>query len=704
MIDWNAKGVFVMVAVLAGLWPMPVHSQATRAMMRWNNGDILVGKLLEGKSGQICWSSPVFTSALVVDTKALESIMFPGVTEPPTGALRIATVTGDVFVADLVGSDARTFHLNSKRYGSVRLNRDAVYGLIRRAHPNLIFDGSRISHWDADLDGPVKEATYKLYAGDWIEEDEDGFPIWSRLSPIEIGRLPNGYLDVDLPKFRDRFAMLFEGRIDITDTGEYYCGMSADEKARMFIDGQWIAQAEARDVDREEFEAVIDTENRPRVKLSSGPHALRVEYFNTAGHTRLNAWISGPDSPYLSLDGINKKPGWHGGPGGRPQSTRNKAVLSQKINLPNRFEIDLELIASANPHFVVALGRDTWDATSNQLLRLETRADELVMVQGTVFESVMTLAKGQRSVHLRLAYEGDLGQLQVFASSGNLLGRVKGIQLPTGESIIYVCNRGEDLAVRHLRVYRRSKEVAGQAIDLKKSRVLLVDGQVIYGTLTVAADGAYVVDQQGTRRGVDLDEVDCISGPGGAWEATPGAPELVYADGDRVRGQVESANADRVVLRTAFSAAPVTCSLAGASSLRFGSPTGSTSPSRHSDRLYCALGELHGQLSFDQAGSPLSWRSEGGAPSVGLAVTGGAKIERNDRAVAKEPFIDVQAFPCELHLQNGEIIPCRVSSYDRDSLGIQSPLLKQRKIDARHVKAIAFKPIDKRDRKGGHRT
>jgi len=693
MMDWNTKRILVMVAVLAGLRIAPALSQETRAMMRWKNGDILVGHLLEGKSGQIRWASPVLTSALVVDAKVLESIMFTGVTERPTEAFRVATVAGDVFVADLVGSDEKTFHLSSRRYGRVQVDREAVYSLKRRVHPYLIFDGSWISNWDVDLVGPVKESTYKLYAGDWIEEDGDGFPVWSKLRPIEVGRLPNGYLDVDLPRFKDRFALLFEGRIDITDAGEYYCGMSADEKARMFIDGQCVAQAEADDVAREEFEAVIDIENRPKVKLSSGPHSLRVEYFNSAGHTRLNAWISGPDSPYLSLDGINKGPGWHGGPGGRPQSMRNKAVLSQKINIPKQFEIDLQLMSTASPQFVVALGRGAWGATSNQLLRLETRADELVVVQGKVLEPVMALAEGQRRVLLRLVCDGDLGQLQVFDSSGRRLVRVRGIQFPTGESVMYVRNRGEDLTVRALRVYPRSKELAGQAMDLMKSRVLLVDGKVVYGRLSIVEAGAYIIEQDGTRRGVDLDEVYCISGPGGAWEATRKKAELIYVNGEGVGGSIERVSSDRVVLRTAFSAAPVTCSLVGASSLRFSSPAESTSPSRRSDRLSCALGQLHGQLTFDPAGAPLSWRPEGDGPPVGLAVTGGAHIERNDRVLAKEPLVDEKVFPCVLHLRHGEIIPCRVSSYDRETLGFQSPFLTRQTIDLEHVKAIEFKPV-----------
>jgi len=693
---WNSKHVIVIVTVLAALWIPPAQSRETRAVLRWKNGDVFAGTLLESKSRQIRWSSPIFSEALVVDSEALESITFPAQTVQPTEAFRIGTVSGDVFTGDLVASDENTLHFTSKRCGKLRVNRDAVYSLNRRIHPNLILDGSQIVDWDVELQGPVKDSTYKAYTGDWPERDQEGFPNFSRLSPVEIGTLPAGYLDVDLPKFKERFAILFEGRIEITETGEYQFGISADEKARLLIDGKQVAQAKAEDVLLEGFDADVEAENRPKVRLGSGSHLLRVEYFDTGGHTRLNAWMSGPDSPYLSFDGINH-PGWRRGPGGRPQSTRKKGSLFRKIEMPKQFEIDLELASSASPQFVLALGKDKLNATSDQSLRLETWDNELVVVQDKVFEPVMTIKEGQRNVHLRLTFDSNVGQLQVFASNGDLLASVKGIQAATGESMIHVRNRGEDLTLRRLSVYRRSSEVARPAIDSGRSRVHLIDGQVIYGRLTVAEGDACVVDHDGTRRDIDLDKVDRITSPGVKLTAMTDVAELVYTDGAVVRGRIERVNSDHVVLRTAFSDAPVTCALTGVSSLRFGPPAGEDiSPSRNSDELLSVYGRLHGRLSFDLAESPLSWRPEGGVEPVRPADTGGARIERSSRVVAKASSFDEGAFPFVLHLKNGEIFPCQVSSYDKSTIGFQSPFVKRREIDAVHVKAIEFTPSKNR--------
>jgi len=690
---WNSKHAVVTVAVLTALWIPPAQSRETRAVLRWKNGDVLVGELLESESGRIRWLFPVFSEALAVDSNALDSITFPAQTVRPTEAFRIGTVSGDVFTGDLAASDPNTLHFTSGRYGTIRVNRDAIDSLTRRIHPNLIFDGSQIDDWDVALQGPVKDSIYKVYTGDWAESDDQGFPRFSRLRPVEIGTLPAGYLDVDLPRFKERFAVLFEGRIEIIEAGQYQVGISADEKARMFIDGRQVARAEAADLAVEGFEAGAEAGNHSKVTLTSGFHLLRVEYFDTGGNTLLNAWMSGADSPYLSLDGVSKDPGWRRGPGGHPQSTPKKGRLFRKIEIPKQLEIDLEFTSSASPRFVLALGEDALDTTSDKSLRLETSDNELVVVQGKVFEPIATIEEGQRNVRLRLALDSGVGQLRVFDSNGDTLVTVKGIRVPLGESMIHVRNRGEDLTVRRLSVYRRSNRGATPAIDFGKPRVHLIDGRVMYGRLTVAEGRAYVVDRNGTRRDIDLDTVDRVASPGGELAVTANTTEVVYADGAILRGRVERVNSDRVVLHTAFSETPVTCALAGASSLRFG-PLGAenTSPNSKSDRLVYGSGMLHGRLSFDRAESPLSWAPEGGVMPVRLADDSGARIARSSRTVARTPSFDKRAFPFALHLKNGDNIPCQVSSYDKDSLAFQSPFIEQRTIDTAHVKAIEFAP------------
>lgn len=176
--QWYPKQIIVTVAVLVALWSTTTlaqepkvlgrkvgvsRSERTTARLLWKNGDVLPGKLLKSKHGQVRWSSPLFLDELVVDTEVLDSIIFPKQSVSPTEAFRIGTVSGDVFTADLIGSDDNTFLSSSKRYGRARVNRDAVYSLNRGMHPNLVFDGSQLKAWNLSRDATIKDT-------DWLSE------------------------------------------------------------------------------------------------------------------------------------------------------------------------------------------------------------------------------------------------------------------------------------------------------------------------------------------------------------------------------------------------------------------------------------------------------------------------------------------------------------------------------------------------------
>jgi hypothetical protein len=429
------RKMLVTVAALAMLWGataqvegsenLPSASQEPTAYLRWKNGDVLPGKLLESKPGKVHWASPYFSDDLVVDVRVIDSILFPKQSALPTEAFRIGTVSGDVWTANLVGADDGTFLFSSKRYAQVRVNRDAIYTLDRREPPNLVFDGSQLMAWE-------------------------------------------------LPK---------------------------------------AAESEA---------------------------------------------------PFL-LD-ADVTPDWQPDAGGHPQTNHAKASIFHAFDWPKRFEIALEFTSTEGPGFVLALGKNVDEA-----LRLETWADELVVVQDKLFEPVLTIEKDQRSVRLRLTFDGVDGVLKVFDLTGRSLVNVQGVQPTTGESGLFIRNRGADLTVRRLSVYRQPDKVSRSGpVNSSKPHIYLIDGSVVHGRLFVEENSAYVLEADGTRRSVDLKGIDRIIRPGIELMPTSEPAELTYADGSVLRGKVEQLKADRVILRTSFTDEPVTCALTGASQLRFG--------------------------------------------------------------------------------------------------------------------------------------
>ena len=456
-------------------------------------------------------------------------------------------VSGDVWVGDLIGSDDTTFLFSSVRHGQIRVNRDAVYTLGRRQHPNLVFDGSQLKHWDLSRD---------------------------------------------------------------------------------------------------------DESEEPR------------------------------------RSGIDAEPSWRPDSGGHPHTDRAKAEIFSARDWPKRFEMDLEFVSTEAPGFVLAFSKD-----QEQALRLETWANELVVVQDKLFEPVLTIEKDQRDVRLRLAFDGVAGVTKVFDSTGRLLVKVDGVRPVQADAGLYIRNRGQDLTVRRLSVYRQTAEGATQQVDPSRPRVHMIDGHVVYGRLFTEEGGAYVLDADQTRRDIDLKQVDRIARPDINLAQAVDSAELTYADGTVVRGRVQQLNSERVILATGFADTPVTCALAGASALRLG-PLRSTGephePSRDDDQLTCASGRLRGRLTFEAAGSPLRWKPEGAAGPLRLADTGVARIERSRQRVSNEPCFRAEEFPHTLYLKNGEVIPCRVESYDENTIAFESPFLSERKMDSAHVKGIEF--------------
>ena len=546
---WKSKGL--VVTLLATLWVTTVQAQEIRERLRWKNGDILPGTLMESDLGTVCWASEYFSDNLVVDISVLDSILFPKQSAPPTEAFQINTTSDDLWTADLIGADDNTFLFSSKRHGQVRVNRDAIYTLNRRESSNLIFDGSRLTAWESS------------------KSDESKFPF---------------LLDVDR-------------------------------------------------------------------RTTWGP--------NTAGHLQTN---------------------------------HAQASIFCAFNLPKRFEIGLEFTSTGKPPgFVLAIGESTRKA-----LRLETWADEIVVIQGVRFIRVLTFGRHQRSIRLRLMLDGIDRTLNVFDVTGRLLVSVQDLEPIAAKSGLFIRNRGRNLTIQRLSVYRQPTEGVRQPIDPSQPRVHLIDGQVVYGHLFVSEGTAYVLDAQGSRRNIDLTQVDRIIQPRAELTATGGLVELIYADGTVLRGRVEQPKTDRVILQTTFADEPVTCMLAGASQLQLGQTAETRDSSKDADHLFHASGRLRGNVLFDgKDASPILWQSVGAKAPVRLAPAGEYGIKRSSKRVSQESLFDTERFPNMLHLKNGEVIPCQASSYDEKMLNFQSPFITERKIASLFVKGIEFKPSER---------
>ena len=533
---------------------VPTTLETDMQTLRWKNGDALPGNLLKSDSGVIQWASPYFSDDLSVDIGVLDSVAFPKQSVPATEAFRVGTVSGDIWIADIVDSDEKTFLFYSERHGRFRVNREAIYTLERREHPNLIFDGSQFTHWK------------------WPKRD------------------------VKNP------ALLF---------------------------------------------------------------------------------------------GRNTQSDWYPDRGGHLRTDKVKAKIFHALDWPQHFEIDLELASTTRPPgFVFSLGKNLYEA-----LRLETWVNELVVVQGTLFEPVLTIQPDLRNFRLRLAYNGDTGVLEVRDFAGNLLLKLDQVGQTVKESGVYIFNRGQNLTVRRLRVYRKPPvDSTQQHIEASKPRVHMMNGHVVYGKLFVEKESSYVLDGDGNRQDIDIQQIDRVVQPGAAFVEMEHSVGLTYPDGAVLRGGIAEVNQKSVLLQTAFANEPIKCMFAGAALLRM--EVGASSSSRFpknqghiedEDRLFHPLGNLRGRVSFSmEDGSFIRWKPVGALKAVRLANSRSVHIERNNRRASKMYPFDTSQFRHILHLKNGEIIPCQISTYNEKSVDFQSPFISAHLIDSADVKALEF--------------
>ncbi len=383
---------------------------------------------------------------------------------------------------------------------------------------------------------------------------------------------------------------------------------------------------------------------------------------------------------------------WYSDAEGHPRTNVLKAEIFHPFNWPQGFEIELELTSTAQPpNFVFAFGEDLYQA-----VRLEIWKDELVVVQGTLFKSVLAVQPEQRSLRLRLTYNESTGVLKVSDFAENLLLRLAGVKPTTERPGLYIQNRGEDLIVRRLGVYRQFAQSTAQQLDLSKPRVYMRNGEVIQGKLFVQKDNGYVLGTDGTRRDVDLLQVTYAVQPGIPLITSDQPIALEYPGGVVLRGKLVQINPDSVLLQTAFLDEPITCSLVDASRLRFETDTvliRGDKAGLNEDKLFYASSSLRGRVLFDEKGtsSPIQWKSIGALKPVRLTNNRTIRIERSLQSASEASrHFDTAQFPHTLHLQSGEILPCQIISSDGTTLSFQSPVTSMQRIDLTSIKALEF--------------
>lgn len=116
-----------------------------------------------------------------------------------------------------------------------------------------------------------KDLRYQLYEGDW-----SSLPDFGSLTPLASGLVPDGMISLDVIGKRkpDRFALVFEGTLEVETDDEYEFFLGSDDGSRLILDGE--GELENNGIHPPKTVS-------KKLKLTKGRHSLRLQYFEAAG-------------------------------------------------------------------------------------------------------------------------------------------------------------------------------------------------------------------------------------------------------------------------------------------------------------------------------------------------------------------------------------------------------------------------------------
>ena len=135
----------------------------------WGNGDSLNGDLLSAKGDTLVWNSPLFAVPLSLDLSVLSAVRFPELEagKPTDGddGFRVTLVNNNVLYGELLGVDRDSVKFDSRRHGTIVLQRTGIRNLQRTNKQGLVFLGPR------GLEGWTHQPERKEVP-DWREEND----------------------------------------------------------------------------------------------------------------------------------------------------------------------------------------------------------------------------------------------------------------------------------------------------------------------------------------------------------------------------------------------------------------------------------------------------------------------------------------------------------------------------------------------------
>lgn len=127
----------------------------------------------------------------------------------------------------------------------------------------------------------LSDLTYNYFEGVWSK-----LPDFSALTPKSAGQLPKNTIDLSVAGRADHFGMVFSGKLNVPQDGEYTFYINSDDGSRIWINDQQVV----------EYDGIHAPEGDRigKVRLTKGAHPFRLEFFEGQQGQQLDVAWEGP--------------------------------------------------------------------------------------------------------------------------------------------------------------------------------------------------------------------------------------------------------------------------------------------------------------------------------------------------------------------------------------------------------------------------
>lgn len=118
-----------------------------------------------------------------------------------------------------------------------------------------------------------------------------------KLTPSEVGVVPDVSMDVPQRKKDAAFALRFSGMLNVTQQGRYEFRVESDDGSRVYLDGKEI-------INNDGAHGMTEKRSR-RLRLKPGPHSYVLNYTNKSGSKGLSSGWKGPGFDWQKIPTAN---------------------------------------------------------------------------------------------------------------------------------------------------------------------------------------------------------------------------------------------------------------------------------------------------------------------------------------------------------------------------------------------------------------